>query len=392
MGWIKFRVMRKKLCWFLSAGFIFFLTENVFSQNDDSLPVTRQEQVLLFSKIMNAQRTIWIHTPGGYGQSSETYPVLYLLDGSIHFKYVSEMVEFLSNVERNRIPDMMVVAILSDDRASDFTPIADSGIVSSGGGDRFLHFIQDELVPYVNAHYRTQPYRILATHSLGGLFALYAKETAPGLFQSEILISPAFYGPNMKIYTGFPEFLKAHPQITGNMYITIGNEPGPKGRIDSLAGYLKKFAPPGFRWAKNAYPEEDHFSLPYKSIYDGLKFIYADWFMNVWDSQNLLTNKKIEEQFRKLSIQFGYTIAPGEDFINACGYRQLNAKHFDQAIELFRQNIKNHPTSYNVYDSMGEAYMDIGNTKLAIENYEESIAINPRNESGKRMLEKLRAH
>jgi predicted alpha/beta superfamily hydrolase len=383
--------MGKMPRFFFLTGLIFLMAEAVFSQSEDTIPVTRQQEVLLFSKIMNAKRMIWIHTPAGYDQSSDTYPVLYLLDGSIHFKYVSEMVEFLSNTERNRIPEMIVVAILSDDRASDFTPIADSGISSSGGGEHFLHFIQDELMPFVNTHYRTQPYRILAAHSLGGLFALYAKEYAPVLFQSEILISPAFYGLNMKIYSGFPDFLKTHPQLSGDMYITIGNEPGSKGRIDTLEDYLKNFSPTGFRWSGKAYPEEDHFSLPYKSIYDGLKFIYADWFMNVWDNQNLLTNKVIEDRFGKISAHFGYAITPSEDFINACGYRQLNAKHFDQAIELFRQNIKNHPASFNVYDSMGEAYMDIGNKKLAIENYEKSVAINPHNEGGKHMLEKLKA-
>lgn len=66
-------------------------------------------------------------------------------------------------------------------------------------------------------------------------------------------------------------------------------------------------------------------------------------------------------------------------------------KHIDEAIEFFKLNIKLHPNSFNVYDSMGEAYMINGQKSLAIENCEKSIAINPQNENGKEMLKKLKS-
>src|ERR1700748_2461495 len=86
---------------------------------------------------------------------------------------------------------------------------------------------------FLDGPYRKQPYRILAAHSLGGLFALYAKETSPELFASEILMSPAFYGGNKKVLLDFPEFLRAHPQLAGSCYLTIGDEPEAKARVDT---------------------------------------------------------------------------------------------------------------------------------------------------------------
>ena len=59
-------------------------------------------------------------------------------------------------------------------------------------------------------------------------------------------------------------------------------------------------------------------------------------------------------------------------------------------IDIFKQNIKNYPNSFNVYDSMGEAYMIKGEKELAIKNYEKSILLNPGNSNGKQMLEKLK--
>jgi tetratricopeptide (TPR) repeat protein len=55
--------------------------------------------------------------------------------------------------------------------------------------------------------------------------------------------------------------------------------------------------------------------------------------------------------------------------INGYGYQLLGAGKTDEAIEMFRRNVKDHPQSWNVYDSLGEGYDRKGDKKLAIENY-----------------------
>lgn len=76
--------------------------------------------------------------------------------------------------------------------------------------------------------------------------------------------------------------------------------------------------------------------------------------------------------------------------LNTAGYDLLGAKKFDEAIEVFKLNVKLYPESANTYDSLGEAYAMAGKNKLAIENYERSIKMNPKNDYGKKMLEKLK--
>jgi tetratricopeptide (TPR) repeat protein len=150
------------------------------------------------------------------------------------------------------------------------------------------------------------------------------------------------------------------------------------------------FASKSFQWNYKEYKEENHFSVPYKSMYDGLRFIYKNWHTEAFLNSNKILYQDIEEHFKKLSSEFGYNINPTEDFINQLGYQQLRFKHIDEAIEFFKQNIKLHPNSFNVYDSMGEAYMINGQKSLAIENYEKSIAINPQNQNGKEMIKRLK--
>jgi len=55
--------------------------------------------------------------------------------------------------------------------------------------------------------------------------------------------------------------------------------------------------------------------------------------------------------------------------INQYGYQLLGAGKTDEAIEIFRKNVKDHPQSWNTYDSLAEAYERKGDKKLAAENY-----------------------
>jgi tetratricopeptide (TPR) repeat protein len=61
-----------------------------------------------------------------------------------------------------------------------------------------------------------------------------------------------------------------------------------------------------------------------------------------------------------------------------------------EALYVFKLYVETFPDDWNAYDSLGEAYMINGKTGPAIENYEMSLRLNPRNTNGIKMLEKLR--
>jgi CubicO group peptidase (beta-lactamase class C family) len=79
-----------------------------------------------------------------------------------------------------------------------------------------------------------------------------------------------------------------------------------------------------------------------------------------------------------------------EDQLNRFGLDLLRSGHVKDAIEVLKLNVEEHPQSFNVYDSLGEAYAADGNTTLAIANYTRSIEINPKNTDGIAALKKLR--
>jgi len=77
--------------------------------------------------------------------------------------------------------------------------------------------------------------------------------------------------------------------------------------------------------------------------------------------------------------------------VNQMGYGLLQLNDVDKAIELFQLNVSNYPTSFNVYDSLGEAYLIKGEKALAIENFEKSLELNPNNKNAKGILQTLRS-
>lgn len=83
--------------------------------------------------------------------------------------------------------------------------------------------------------------------------------------------------------------------------------------------------------------------------------------------------------------------AVNEGRLNSIGYEFLGQKRYTEAIALFSLNVELYPGSSNVYDSLGEAYMGSGERQLAIQNYERSLQLDPRNENGRKMLETLKA-
>jgi CubicO group peptidase (beta-lactamase class C family) len=78
-----------------------------------------------------------------------------------------------------------------------------------------------------------------------------------------------------------------------------------------------------------------------------------------------------------------------ERTMNSIGYYYMQKKEFQTAIRIFKLNVNAYPEAWNVYDSLGEAYMENGNIDLAIKNYQKSVAINPDNENGAKILKRL---
>lgn len=174
------------------------------------------------------------------------WPVVYLLDANWYFGMVTDIIRPMAWC--GTTTDAIVVGIgYPEDqdpqeawreavarRAIDFTPTRDEGYEKSNGelikrpsptGDAggFHKFIKDELVPVIEEQHQAEPSkRVLAGHSLGGLFVAFALFQEPGLFDAYIIGSP-FLGYGDKFTFGHEEaFSMKHKRLKARVYLSIG--------------------------------------------------------------------------------------------------------------------------------------------------------------------------
>lgn len=80
----------------------------------------------------------------------------------------------------------------------------------------------------------------------------------------------------------------------------------------------------------------------------------------------------------------------GYDFLGNTNPYHLPEQHFyKQAVETLKTNAELFPDSWNAFDSYGEALLADGQKKEAVKMYRRSVELNPENEGGKKILEKL---
>ena len=80
------------------------------------------------------------------------------------------------------------------------------------------------------------------------------------------------------------------------------------------------------------------------------------------------------------------------DQLNALGYKLMNEKNLDASLAVFKLNVKEHPDNFNVWDSLGEIYMNMGENELAIESYKKSLELYSKNTNAAEMIKKIEAN
>lgn len=349
-------------------------------------------RVTLKSTVLGEERTALIRTPHGYERNGERYPVLYMTDGAAHLAHTVATIEFLAR--NGRMPEVIVVAINNTDRTRDLTPtkasLPRSGSApitfpTSGGADKFLNFIETELIPHIESHYRTEPFRVFAGHSFGGLLALHTFLTRPELFNGYIAVSPTMHWDNHLVSRRAEDFFKNRKELHRTLYLTLANEGGEaKAGLLRFQKILAQQQARKFAWDVSLMEDEDHGSVVMRSHYHGLRKVFDGWLLApdaaTGNASGLASGMAgVEAHYQQLSARFGFRVLPPEQLVNQLGYQLIGEKKTDEAIAVFKSNIERYPNSANVYDSLAEAYETTGQLELARANYEKAMQVGQKN-------------
>jgi uncharacterized protein len=230
-------------------------------------------------------------------------PVVFVLD-NLQF---SKLVPAIVRAAPGLFPSMLVVGIGYDHseatnvhevlvqagvrRSEDFTPSFDAAWlarareqaaragwpwpeeVALGGANAFLSFINEELKPFLAAHYSAQVEdAALIGHSLGGLFTLHVLFTSPESFSRYIALSPASEYDHDILFREEA----ALGDVSARLFIGLGGEDVPEivERTPPLDAQIRARARPGLRYRYKVFPDEDHMSVIPAGVMTGLRAIF----------------------------------------------------------------------------------------------------------------------
>lgn len=380
-----------------------------FSQNEEKQLVVGTVDSL-YSEILKEQREIWVHLPEKM-DSTKKYPVIYLLDASVHFYTATGMLKLLTQWN---MPESILVGIKNTDRIRDFTP---SNVTfqrghkseTSGGASAFATFVKTELEPYINNKYPTENINTIIGHSTAGLFAIYAFIHNPELFDNYLAIEPSLWWHKETLVKQSKEILNKDHHQDEHLYVVVANS------IDMDTVAVRKDTTESseqlranlnfhdilvqnekyldFTW--DYYRNEGHSSVVVPGMYNGLRALFSwypfpeRWRFNTPDQYTV--EELIEPyyvHFTELSKHMKHHARPDWQFVNDVGFFMLSGHNSPpKALAYLEMNLKYYPDNSKSHVALGHFYALQNNKKEAIMYFEKAIEIDGNSEAQAKLNE-----
>jgi predicted alpha/beta superfamily hydrolase len=268
---------------------ILFACAAAFAEEPRPLTVDRTVVRTLLAKSNGVAYKLYVALPHDYGKDGRRYPVVYLLDADYSFLIARNIADHLA--ERDHLRDLILVGIAYDrppqyrlNRTRDYTPVfsPDGGYGRemqkvSGGGPKFRAFLEKELIPFIDATYRTTPGdRCLVGHSYGGLFSAWTLLTEPLLFRRFIIVSPSLWYDEGMIF-GMEQERSKKGAMPARVYMATGSLEGNGDMAADLRRLASNLRRRGYRdlaIESDVLAAETHNSVFPRALSNGLRFVF----------------------------------------------------------------------------------------------------------------------
>lgn len=268
------------------VSILFFVTTLVIGQGKD----LRYDNHTVFpfgvieeinSKELNETRTLNIYLPEGYNpDSSATYPVIYVLDGSSNedFPHIAGLCQFMNMYQL--LPNSIVVGIANIDRYRDFTYPSTvkrdlKDLPTSGGSPAFIRFIANELQPFIAKNYKISDFKTIIGQSLGGLLATEILMTQPSLFNDYVIVSPSLWWDKEILVHKSATYFKEHQEINSRVFVSLGKEHPVMHKVaDELVASMKNSGNKNLHVWYDPILEENHATILHLAVYNAFIAFY----------------------------------------------------------------------------------------------------------------------
>ncbi|KWV93774.1 alpha/beta hydrolase [Erythrobacter sp. AP23] len=273
-----------------------------------SLPSTELEQATRpgtiqfdrHSKHVDDQFRIYVGLPESYEEGAqESFATLYVLDANGFFETALDAVRRIESTSNGSQTIVVGVGYPVQDfrktwalRARDYGPAPDPTHFynvmveqllgaqpaenKGGGARRFLEFLEEELIPEIEAEFRVRPDdRTILGTSLGGTFALYTLFENPALFDNYIVGSPALSWGGGFLAEQERRLWAEKDSIEARVYMAIGANEGPGvAELFGMGAALRRYD--ALDLEIEVFEGENHISVVPLIVNGGVAAIYRD--------------------------------------------------------------------------------------------------------------------
>jgi predicted alpha/beta superfamily hydrolase len=232
------------------------------------------------------------------------FPVVYMTDvhggfivdeDEMRLMMMGDVTRFIAvgigNASASNILEALVI------RARDLTQVASTAevggsfpianmvrpAVTTGGAEKFLGFIRDELMPVINRKYPTDPKDTCYWgDSLGGLFGAYVLFTRPDSFNRYIIGSPSLWWANEDVMATAEKYLASHNDLPATVFLGVGGleeSGGSTFRMVTntlkLERMLRAKKYPGLSLTTHVFPDESHTTVAPMNLIRGLVAVFG---------------------------------------------------------------------------------------------------------------------
>lgn len=269
------------------------------------------DTLVLESAVLGQPRRVFVALPASHANTGRSYPVVLVLDGEANFAAAGTITGTLAAL--GHVPEAIVVGIPNpsndpNDRVHDMTPpgLSVSGSSLNEGGDRFLDFIERELLPEIATRYRGGAPHVLVGHSSGGVIATHAAATRPHVFPVVVSIDAPVHLGGDWLARRLTERAAASP-AAALRYVSLETR---FGWPDRAWAELTAAAPPSWHLRREKLDGESHESMGFLAMYQGLKFAFHDFSIVGAPLVPRASAGAAFEHYRRLGAELGAELPP----------------------------------------------------------------------------------
>lgn len=327
------------------------------------------------SKILDEKRDLFIILPDDYEKSGSNYPVLYALDGS-PFK----MASIYPSLSNRGTPEMIVVGIGNTDRNRDmFMHKIGEPRPTAGEADKFLKVLSTEIIPFIDANYRTSNYRAIYGQSAAGMFATLAFFEKPQLFSGCIASAPTLGYAYKKITTAVEKCYSGKNHNKRKVVFVHGENDLAvvTSYVEPFSKFLTEKAGDALEIEIRTFPNLGHFTS--LSIPVGMKTLFDDYQLK---GDLLLEEGEegLKQHFAALQTKYGIQgveadLSAGREFWNAAN-NFVFKKDFEGALAILATASKKYPDDSGLLFFEGLYLTVQGKEEAALKKFYEAINLN----------------